>query len=1120
MFILGANSAGILNKQESFYRNINLFNPIAFFLQETKTRFKNKLKHPNYTFFEYIRKHSGGGGLITAVHNNLHPVQVSNDDETEVLVVETKIGDMKLRLINGYGPQEADEESSKNFMNRIDLEVKSSKLAGALVCIEMDANSKLGPDIIKNDPKEQSRNGKLLEQIINNNNLVVVNGTNLCEGVITRQRTTIHREEKSILDFFIVCKSFFRLIKNMKVDEEKKFSLCSYSTRNGETNVKKSDHNLIYLEVNREWKTFVKKKRIEIFNFNDDDGFKKFFTETDDNPALRNAFKNENEDFETASKKWLKILNSCIFKSFKKIRVGKHKIDPYMEGLFAEKEHLMEYLARVENEDNIVAYEDTKDKLEEVNEAIARQCCEKNKKVVDEYLGKQNDAIEGFSQSKTWKLKKKLAPKNTIDPPAAKKDKWGNLVTGKEALETLYIETYRERLKSHPISKDLQDLKDLKEYLFNLRVKYASKRISEDWKIEELEKVLKSLKNGKARDPHGHVYELYKYGGNDLKNSLLKFLNLVKRTQIYPSILQASNITSFYKSKGDRANLENDRGVFIVVKLRSILDKLVYNDNYSIIDESMSCSNIGARKNRNIRDHLFVINAVINDTFKKKKSVDIEIMDIAKCFDKMWYEETGNDVFKAGVTDDKFVLLANSNKTCKVAVRTPWGSLTERITLDKIEMQGTVNAPLKASVQLDTLGKECIEAGEGLFKYKDCVNITPLIMIDDILAISSCGKDSVTLNAIIQSKIETKQLMFGPSKCSKLHIGSKCKATCPTLKVHDQEIKSVEQEKYLGDILSDDGKIDLNIQARRNKGTGYVNQILSMLKEISFGYYYFNMAMLFRTTILINGMLCSSEALHGITSAHIKQLESCDTILFKTIFSTPGSTPTAAFYLETGAVPIRFLLKGRRLMFLWNILQKDSDELVKKVYEAQKLFPTKDDFFNQIKEDCDDIGLGWNENTIKNMKKNKFKVLVQNKVRNAAHTYLIEKKEKLSKLDNLSSDYTFKDYLGCHGLSITEKQLLFKLRTRMIDVKANYPNLYKGELFCSLCDSNTIENQQHILICPSLIVHSSTKIQYTDIFSDNTEKQIEAVKHWSKVLKLRKIKLKMKETSQLRSHVH
>ena len=106
---------------------------------------------------------------------------------------------------------------------------------------------------------------------------------------------------------------------------------------------------------------------------------------------------------------------------------------------------------------------------------------------------------------------------------------------------------------------------------------------------------------------------------------------------------------------------------------------------------------------------MFVINAVLNDVTKRKKNVDIEIMDIAKCFDKMWFEETGNDIFKAGITDDKFVLLANSNLKCQVAVKTPWGSVTDRICMERIEMQGTVPAPLKASVQLDTLGKECIE---------------------------------------------------------------------------------------------------------------------------------------------------------------------------------------------------------------------------------------------------------------------------------------------------------------------------------------------------------------------------------------------------------------------------
>jgi hypothetical protein len=75
-----------------------------------------------------------------------------------------------------------------------------------------------------------------------------------------------------------------------------------------------------------------------------------------------------------------------------------------------------------------------------------------------------------------------------------------------------------------------------------------------------------------------------------------------------------------------------------VVKIRSILEKLVYNEKYEIIDENMSSSNIGGRKKpRNIRDHLFVINAILHFASKdKKNSIDIEIYDIKKCFDKMW----------------------------------------------------------------------------------------------------------------------------------------------------------------------------------------------------------------------------------------------------------------------------------------------------------------------------------------------------------------------------------------------------------------------------------------------------------------------------------------------------
>ena len=73
----------------------------------------------------------------------------------------------------------------------------------------------------------------------------------------------------------------------------------------------------------------------------------------------------------------------------------------------------------------------------------------------------------------------------------------------------------------------------------------------------------------------------------------------------------------------------------------------------------MSCSNIGARKERNIRDHLFVINSILFEVSENKNiNIDIEIYDIEKCVDKMWASETANDMFKAGLNDDKFVLVA------------------------------------------------------------------------------------------------------------------------------------------------------------------------------------------------------------------------------------------------------------------------------------------------------------------------------------------------------------------------------------------------------------------------------------------------------------------------------
>ena len=84
-------------------------------------------------------------------------------------------------------------------------------------------------------------------------------------------------------------------------------------------------------------------------------------------------------------------------------------------------------------------------------------------------------------------------------------------------------------------------------------------------------------------------------------------------------------------------------------------------------------------------------------------------------------------------------------------------------------------------------------------------------------------------------------------------------------------------------------------------------------------------------------------------------LELCDRNLLNRIFQVPSSCAYEAVYLETGLLPVRFILQGRRIMYYWTLLNKKDDELVKKVFQIQQKFQTKDDWVLQVQQDKIDL---------------------------------------------------------------------------------------------------------------------------------------------------------------------
>ena len=582
--------------------------------------------------------------------------------------------------------------------------------------------------------------------------------------------------------------------------------------------------------------------------------------------------------------------------------------------------------------------------------------------------------------------------------------------------------------------------------------------------------------------------------------------------------MKYANITSIYKGKGAKNDLQNERGIFGINLIRSLLLKIIYTDEYENLDKNMSDSNVGGRKRKNIRNHLFVVNGIINECIRTGRNIDLEILDYKQCFDSMWLDETINDLYETGLKNDNLNLIYKLNENNKVAVVTPHG-LTERVDINKIVMQGENLAPLECSVQIDTFGKECIDENKYLFFYRDSVAVPPLSMVDDLLCISDCGINSLMMNSFINAKSNIKKLQFGEQKCHKIHVG-KDKSVCPALSIDKWKTKKVEaldntnssledvqagyyliedstDEKYLGDIISYDGKNDRNITERVKKGNGIIRQISSILEELYFGKHYFVVAKILRESLFINSILLNSEVWYNMTEKNIEDLEKVDNILLRKFLEVGQSVPTAFLHLELGTLPLRFIIKIRRILYLQLVLQEDEKSLLFKFLNAQMEEPQKGDWWLTVKKDIEQLNLNLSLHEIKSMSKESFKNLVQKAVKAEAFNWLSIKKCKSKKVKNVPHGrLEIQKYLSQPIMSTKETKFLFGLRSRMTYLSENYPGM-QAENHCPLCSSSSgvekfMDSQEHLLVCSKLKGESEVMEEYLehdDIHSENLNVQ-------------------------------
>ena len=687
-----------------------------------------------------------GFELYFSIHKALKPCLIEEySSEFELLVVEFTVANKSIGIISGYGPQECWSEMERMpFFLALEQEIIKAELAGKSVLIEMDANSKLGPDLIPGDKHPQSQNGQVLSQIIKRHSLVVGNSMMQCSGLVTRKRATKNGVEESTIDFVLLSDDLKDDVDAIIIDDVRECVLTSLTKVKNGVKKTESDHNTIFTRLKFKWNMDIKEKRIEMFNLKNkscQEAFKEATTAAVNNKYLSTVF-DEEGDINELTEKFLKRLNKSIHKCFRKIKI-KAKVNKEEEDLYSRWKDLRK------RDDT-----DSKIEMEEVENELSKKYYEK----ITMNTGNIDPEVGGVNSGRLWDLKRQMFPK-CRDPLTAMKDPLsGNILTTNEKINEAAVNVFSERLKNRPIKNTLQQIKEAKERLCKNILEVSKRNKTPDWNMKELEVVLKNLKKEKSRDPMGHANEIFRpeVAGTDFKKAILKLMNKIKETQIFPETLKMCNISSIWKRKQSRNDFDNYRGIFRVNIFRSILDRMIYNDEYATVEESLTDSNVGARKGRNIRDNLFVINAITNSVLKDKlEPIDLQLYDVEKCFDALWLQECINDLYDAGLTNDKLPILFQENQTARVAVKTQEG-ISNRIDIKNIVMQGTVWGSLFCTTSMEKLGKYFYENKELLYMYKNEVEVPPLCMVDDILGVQKCT-DSKKINGAINAFIEMKQ---------------------------------------------------------------------------------------------------------------------------------------------------------------------------------------------------------------------------------------------------------------------------------------------------------------------------------------------------------------------------
>ena len=321
--------------------------------------------------------------------------------------------------------------------------------------------------------------------------------------------------------------------------------------------------------------------------------------------------------------------------------------------------------------------------------------------------------------------------------------------------------------------------------------------------------------------------------------------------------------------------------------------------------------------------------------------------------------------------------------------------------------------------------------------------------------------------------MKEKQLEVHPDKTGYIVLGSRTfkesveRASSETPIMFGNIVtQSKSMDKYLGDMIHMDGlsaSINATIDDRAGKIKASMYEVAAIVEDFRMqavgglrsAWDLWNLA-------IVPSLLSNCGVWTEMEEKSVDRLEEIQNSFIRRVLQVPVSTPKVSLRSETGLLSMKLRIWNEKIRMVLAIKEMDSRFLARQVYEEQK----RNDWpglAKEVEEICGIVGLP-NANKV-----DVTKMQVDGAIRE--HNRLVIRSDMISKykkLDDLVEEedgmLNIKDYMRTKNIS--ESRVLFRIRTKMLDLKDNMKGRYsKDDLNCSACNENKIESQAHVITC-------------------------------------------------------